>query len=266
MTDPEEGKPSPREWDAGAYHALSDPQFAWGMRVLERVSAIGAERVLDAGCGSGRITMELTRKVPHGYVVGCDLSLNMAHAAANTLGTRGEAVVCTDLAQLPFHHAFDLIFSTATFHWIRDHDRLFGELRQALRRNGRLEAQCGGGPNLAVVHARAEALATEPGFRSYFEAWEEPWFFASPEDTAARLLRAGFTMAKCTLEHTPTEFPDRQHYRAFLEAVVMRPFLSRLQSAELRNQFLETMVDAAATDDPPYTLDYWRLNISATTL
>jgi len=266
MTDADEERASPREWDAKAYHALSEPQFAWGMRVLDRVAVAGTERVLDAGCGSGRLTKELARKVPHGYVVGCDLSLNMTQAAAKTLGATANAVVCADLSLLPFHGAFDLVFSTATFHWIRDHDRLFGELRQALRRGGRLEAQCGGGPNLAAVHARAEALAAEPRFRRYFTDWEEPWLFAFPSVTEARLLRAGFATATCSLEHTPTQFPDRERYRAFIEAVVMRPFLSRLQTAELRNQFLDTMVEGAANDRPPYTLDYWRLNISATTL
>ena len=264
MTDGRKG--SPNEWDAAAYHALSDPQFAWGMRVLGRVALAGTERILDAGCGSGRLTKELSHKVPQGYVIGCDLSVNMAQAAAKTLGTARNAVVCADLSHLPFRGAFDLVFSTATFHWIRDHDRLFAELRQALGPAGRLEAQCGGGANLAAVHARAEALASEPRFRPHFAGWEEPWLFATPDETEARLIRAGFTRAMCSLEHTPTEFPDGERYRAFIEAVVMRPFLARLPTAVLQTQFLDAMVEGAANDDPPYTLDYWRLNISAATL
>jgi trans-aconitate 2-methyltransferase len=190
----------------------------------------------------------------------------MCRAATATLGSERNAVVCADLGRLPFHGAFDLVFSTATFHWIRDHEGLFAELRQVLRRGGRLEAQCGGGANLAMVHARAKALASEPRFHSFFSGWQEPWHFALPEDTEARLLRAGFRTANCSLEHAPTPFPDHERYRAFLETVVMRPFLSRLPTADLRNQFLDRMVDAAAQDEPPCTLDYWRLNISATTL
>lgn len=266
MTDRPEQGPSPREWNASAYHALSEPQFLWGMRVLERISFGGDERVLDAGCGSGRLTKELTRKIPRGFVVGCDLSANMTHAAANTLGTTRNAAVTADLTWIPFHHAFDLVFSTATFHWVRDHDRLFAELRQALRHGGRLEAQCGGGPNLAEVHARAEKLVSEPPFRLHFAGWQDPWLFASPHETEARLLRAGFKTAVCSLEHAPTEFPNAELYRAFLEAVVMRPFLARLPTSDLRALFLDTMVHAAAADDPPYTLDYWRLNISAVTM
>jgi trans-aconitate methyltransferase len=237
------------------------------MRVLERVKLIGTERVLDAGCGSGRLTRELARMVPRGFVTACDLSQNMAREASKTLrALHSSAVLCADLNRLPFRGVFDLIFSTATFHWILDHDVLFAELRRALRDGGRLDAQCGGGPNLAAVHARADAVASRSRFRRYFEGWREPWLFASPAETEARLARAGFVSAHCSLEHAPTTFPDAERYRAFLQAVVMRPFLARLTDASLRNQFLDAVVSDAGNDNPPHTLDYWRLNIAATTI
>jgi len=257
---------SPREWNATAYHAVSDPQFAWGMRVLDRVSLAGDEHVLDAGCGSGRLTKELMARIPAGEVVGCDHSENMAQVATRTLGSSKRAsVVCADLSVLPFREAFDLIFSTATFHWIRDHRRLFMELRRVLREGGRMEAQCGGGPNLAAIHARADALAAETVFRDAFNDWHEPWHFAAPDQTELILLDAGFRSAHCWLEPSPTMFPDADRYRAFVEAVVLRPYLAQLASSELKARFVETLVAKASQDDPPYTLDYWRLNISATT-
>jgi trans-aconitate 2-methyltransferase len=257
----------PKEWDASAYHTLSEPQFGWGLRVLERVSLGGTERVLDAGCGSGRVTAVLASRLAGGRVVGCDLSENMTRAAAKSLGSAAAAaVVCADLSMLPFRGVFDLVFSTATFHWIRDHDRLFAELRAALRPGGRLEAQCGGGPNLHTIHARADALALTAPFRPHFAGWEEPWLFASPEETAARLARAEFTAIDCWLEHAPTSFPDRERFGAFIESVVMRPYLARLPDPDLRRRFLEAILALAEDDDPPLTLDYWRLNISAATM
>jgi trans-aconitate 2-methyltransferase len=259
---------SSREWNAAAYHVVSDPQFAWGLRVLDRVQLAGDEDALDAGCGSGRLTKELASRIPAGSVFACDLSLNMARAAAHTLGgVRTTPVVCADLVSLPFSsRAFDLIFSTATFHWIQDHDRLFAELRAALRDGGRMEAQCGGGPNLAVIHARAGALAAEPIFQACFSAWREPWRFATPEDTERRLLRAGFRNAHCWLEHAPTRFPDADRFRSFVEAVVLRPYLAKLSTADLRKRFVDALVAQAKEDDPSFTLDYWRLNISAATV
>lgn len=262
MTEPRVS--ASKEWNAAAYHVVSEPQFAWGLRVLDRVNVTGNERVLDAGCGSGRLTKELARRVPAGCVVGCDLSENMIRAASETLGgAPGRFVVCADLSELPFRSTFDLIFSTATFHWIRDHQRLFKELRGALRTGGRLEAQCGGGPNLASIHARADALAAGPEYRETFRDWQEPWQFATPEETEARLRAAEYEDARCWLEHAPTTFRSAAQFREFVEAVVLRPYLSRISTDTLRTRFLEALVSKASTDDPPFTLDYWRLNISA---
>jgi len=265
-----EGRPAggpPKEWNASAYHVVSEPQFAWGLRVLERVRLTGDERVLDAGCGSGRVTDVLASRLERGFVVGCDLSENMARAATKSLGARpASAVVCADLSTLPFCGAFDLIFSTATFHWIRDHNRLFGELRRALRAGGRLEAQCGGGPNLATIHARADELAATEPFHDSFAQWEEPWLFASPEETTSRLARAGFTEIECWLEQAPARFPDAERFGAFVESVVMRPYLARLSDPARRREFLDAIVALAARDNPAFTLDYWRLNISAATM
>jgi trans-aconitate 2-methyltransferase len=257
----------PKEWNATAYHVVSEPQFAWGVRVLDRIRLIGNEDVLDAGCGSGRLTKELAKRIPRGRLVGCDLSENMTHAAAQTMRDRPSAsVVCADLTALPFRGSFDLIFSTATFHWVPDHDRLFSELRAALRKGGRLEAQCGGGPNLAAIHSRTDRLAAVDPYRPYFATWKEPWRFASPTETEARLQRAGFASSTCWLEHAPTPFPDRDRFAVFLETVVMRPYLARLQHPELRKQFLDALVNEAALDNPPFTLDYWRLNITPATI
>lgn len=235
------------------------------MRVLDRVKLGGHERVLDAGCGSGRLTKEIVLRTPAGCVVACDLSENMTRTAAQTLGdVRAAPVVRADLTSLPFSGAFDLVFSTATFHWIQDHDQLFASLRAVLRDDGRMEAQCGGGLNLALIHARADALAADPAFRPSFSNWREPWHFAAPAETERRLRLAGFSSARCWLEHTPTRFPDADGFRSFLETVVLRPYLAMLSNPELRQRFIDTVVAQAKEDDPPFTLDYWRLNISAT--
>jgi trans-aconitate 2-methyltransferase len=260
------GSKSAREWDASAYHHLSEPQLAWGRRVLDRLPLAGDERILDAGCGSGRLTRDLAARLESGFVVGCDLSESMARAATETLGRgRNSAVVCADLSTLPLRvDTFDAVFSTATFHWILDHDRLFREVHRVMRAGGRMEAQCGGGRNLHTVHARADALRLVPGFRDHFTSWQEPWLFASVEDTERRLRHAGFRDVNCWLEEAPTSFPNEERYRAFLESVVMRPYLARLPTPQLRARFIDILVQQAAIDTPPFTLDYWRLNIRAT--
>ena len=255
-----------REWDAGAYHRLSEPQFAWGMRVLNRLDLRGDERVLDAGCGSGRLTTELRARLPRGTVVATDLSFNMVVAARVTLAERfrdrWQLVNCA-AQELPFRERFDVIFSTATLHWVTDHPALFISLHEALAPGGRLHAQCGGGPNLAALHARAGELKASREFSSHFGGWRDPWEFADAATTAARLRAAGFSDIETSLEHAPTALSDAATYREFIRKVVLRPYLLYLPDDSSRDRFVGDLTGQAAADTPPYMLDYWRLNLTA---
>jgi trans-aconitate 2-methyltransferase len=245
----------PLEWDADTYDEVSDPQFAWGMEVLERLELRGDESVLDAGCGSGRVTAELAKRLPNGRVVAVDGSEAMVARARERLGERASYLV-TDLSELSVEEPVDLIFSTATFHWILDHDRLFERLHPALRPGGRLVAQCGGQGNVAE-HAMAIAtVASRPEFAPHFEGAEGMWNFAAPEETEARLRAAGFAEARCWLQPKPVTPADPLR---FTMTVTLGPHLARLPE-ELRLPFAEAVL---AESSEPLTLGYVRLNIEA---
>jgi trans-aconitate 2-methyltransferase len=131
------------------------------------VALYGDECVLDAGCGTGRLTADLLNALPRGRVVGVDLSQNMLRSACEHLSPQygaGFSLVACDLLHLPFKHAFDVIVSTAAFHWVLDHDQRFRNLRSALVPGGWLEAQSGLGPNVVSLRNRANALAATPKF------------------------------------------------------------------------------------------------------
>jgi trans-aconitate 2-methyltransferase len=245
----------PREWDAETYDAISDPQFQWGMEVLERLEMRGDEAVLDAGCGSGRVTEQLAKKVPEGSVVAVDGSEAMIAKAHERLG-EGATYLVSDLSALELPEPVDLVFSTATFHWILDHDRLFARLRAALRPGGRLVAQCGGAGNVAS-HAQAiAAAAAAPEFAPHFVGMEGMWNFAEPAETEAKLRGAGFAEARCWLQPKPYEPVDPLR---FTMTVTLGPHLARLPE-ELRQPFAEAVL---ATSGQPLVLDYVRLNIEA---
>lgn len=253
------------DWNAGRYHDISAPQQAWGRKVLDRLPLEGTERVLDIGCGTGRLTEELARRVPAGRVVGVDRSPAMLATAAAWLNERapGTLLVQADGASLPFLRAFDAVFSGATFHWLHDHAALFRSIVAALRPGGRLVAQCGGGPNLALLYARADGLMRQPRFANYFEEWMEPTYFAGVDVTKRRLEAAGFVDIDVSLEEAPTTFDSPAMYQEFIANVCVRHHLARLSQAE-QNTFLRELTVAAAMDKPAFTLDYWRLNVSAT--
>jgi trans-aconitate methyltransferase len=253
-----------REWNADVYHRVSDPQRAWGDAVLARLPLTGTELVLDVGCGTGRLTTELLHRLPHGCAIGVDLSENMLATAARHLAAAFPAQIGSvraDAAALPFDGVADAVFSTATFHWVRDHDRLFASLFSALKPGGRLVAQCGGVGNLHRLHARCDVLMREPRFAASYAGWEEPWEFADAETTAARLERAGFTDVRTSIEAAPVVQPTRDAFIEFVSHVICRPHLARLPDAALRDAFMDALAIAAAKDQPAFELDYWRLNM-----
>ena len=253
------------DWDGAAYHRLGTPQWSWGLRVLDRLVLRGDEVVLDAGCGSGRLTAELLARLPRGRVLAVDLSQPMLSEAQRQLVVARQRVrfVRADLAALPLVEAAELVFSNAALHWVLDHDRLFASLFRALRPGGRLEAQCGGQPNLSRLRERAGVLMRSPEFAASFEHWRAPWFFADPESTAERLRNAGFVDVRTSLEPAPTRFEDEATFRSFLTEVVIANYLIRLPDERARARFTDAIVAPALTDDPPLTLDYWRLNLRA---
>lgn len=253
------------DWNAGRYHEISSPQQNWGRRVLERLPLAGHEAVLDIGCGTGRLTEQLARRVPQGRVVGLDRSEAMLSTAAAWLRQHAPAtaLVLADGAALPFRRAFDAVFSGATFHWIHDHGALFRSIITALKPGGRLVAQCGGAGNLALFYARTDRLMRDPRFARYFEEWAEPTYFADAETTRRRMLTAGFVDVDISIEPAPTTFDGPEQFQEFIANVCVRHQAARLPNVE-RNTFLRELTIAAAGDSPPFTLDYWRLNIEGT--
>jgi trans-aconitate 2-methyltransferase len=242
-----------REWDAATYDRVSNPQVEWARVVLDRLPLNGGETVLDAGCGSGRVTKMLLERLPSGHVVAVDSAASMVEAARAALGDRA-TVIESDLAELKLDEPVDAVFSNAVFHWVPDHDRLFAALHAAMKPGAPLIAQCGGRGNVARLHALVSGVIAEPPFAEHFEGWGGPWNFQGAEETAERLERAGFEDVETSLEPWPVR-PDEP--RAYMRTVCVGPHLQRLPE-ELHEPFMEAIGDDAGEE-----LDYVRLNIKA---
>jgi trans-aconitate methyltransferase len=253
------------DWDAKAYERISDPQFRWGLRVLERLPLRGDETVVDEGCGAGRLTEVLLDRLPHGRVVALDASKAMLETARTRLARFGDRVsfVSANAATWVAPEPVDAVFSTATYHWVKDHDALFASIARSLRPAGLLVAQCGAAGNLSRIRARAATLRGSPQFGRFFEGFAEPWTYATVDETRARLTRAGFSSAGVSTEPAPTRFDSAASFEEFVAKVILRDDLSRLPDEATRASFLAAFVQAAERDDPPLTLDYIRLNIDA---
>lgn len=244
-----------REWDGASYDRISATMEALGLEVLERLELRGDETVLDAGCGSGRITQALLERLPRGHVIAVDESPSMIEAARRRLGPDAD-LRRADLLELELAEPLDAILSTATFHWVANHDRLFSRLRAALAPGGRLVAQCGGEGNIDILRGEARKVLADEPYARHFRAWRPPWNYQGPHDTRARLLAAGFSAADCWLTPAPRE-PEQP--RAFLSTIVLGPHVQRLPT-ELREPFMDAVL---ARLGEPVVVDYVRLNIDA---
>ncbi|MDQ3699491.1 MAG: methyltransferase domain-containing protein [Chloroflexota bacterium] len=271
----------PRDWDAATYDRVSDAHARWGADVVSRLRLAGDESVLDAGCGSGRVTEQLLARLPRGRVIGLDASPRMLAEAGRRLERYGDRVafVCADLNQpLPLVRISHLpdrvasrtrsalpgtrnagserqvaaILSTATFHWLPDHDALFSRLAAALQPDGQLVAQCGGAGCIATV---VDAL------RSVGDGWPGPWHFATAEATRQRLEAAGFVDVQTWLNDEPTPLEAGEPLETFLATVVLGAHLDRMPERE-RAPFVSAVAARLPHPDRP-VIDYVRLNIVA---
>jgi trans-aconitate 2-methyltransferase len=244
-----------REWDARTYKRVSVPHEEWAEAILDRLPLRGDETVLDAGCGTGRVTRMLIERLPEGRVIGVDGSQAMIDEVQGILRAQDEAFAA-DLTQLQVEEPVDAVLSSAVFHWIKDHAALFARMRAALVPGGRFVAQCGGAGNIDELRETARRLAAREPYADHLRGVEDPWHYATPEETEARLRAAGFEEVRCWLQ--PWDVLPPEPFE-FLRTICLGPYLDPLPE-DLRRPFVE---DVLAAEAEPLRLRYVRLNIDA---
>lgn len=246
----------PVEWKAEEYDHQAAPHEQWADQVLGRLVLHGDETVLDAGCGTGRLTRRLAERVPDGRVIGVDASADMLTKAREWLGEDA------DLRQVDLTD-FDLggekvgaVYSSAVFHWITDHEGLFRSLHGVMEPGAQLEAQCGGQDNIAEIERALESLSGDERFAPYLRTERRAWNYASIGDTELRLESAGFSDIRVWTQPWPVTPPDPVGY---LATVILPWHLDRLPQ-DLHSEFIEAVIGSAPR---PLVVNYVRLNISA---
>ena len=230
--------------DVVAVTGTTDDTARQGVDAL-RAKSSAADRVMGFACDVRQPAM-----------------VEAARARLVRFGDRVQYVVADLGRPLPIE-SVDAILSTATFHWVPDHDALFRNLAAVLRPGGRLVAQCGGGPNIQRLHDRAATLMRTPEFAAYFERWRDPWEFADADITRRRLDTAGFTSIVTSIEPAPVIHADPEAFGTYLTNIICRHHLAYLPTRALQQRFVDALTGMAASDPVPFELDYWRLNIEA---
>lgn len=240
-----------REWDASTYDSLTLPHVAWGRGVLDRMRLRGDERVLDAGCGTGRDALALRERWPGVELVVLDGSQQMLDVARGHLGDDRVTYVHADLTErLPVDPPVDAVMSVAAFHWVCDHDQLFANLAAVMRPGARLTSDCGGRGN---VDALDLAVTRVTG-----EARDDVWEFADADETRGRLAGAGFEVEDVRLRPSPFRCDDPAVFEQYLASVCLGGHLAALPEAA-HAAFVRDV--RLAFDEP--VVDYVRLEIDA---
>ena len=253
------------EWDSESYHRISEPQFAWGKKLIETLTLRGDETVLDAGCGTGKLTAELLKRLPKGRVIAVDLSENMVTAAREFLKPQfGERVVCmhSDLSELMVEKTADGVFSAATFHWVSDRGKMFDRLCAALKPGGWLVAQAGGGKTLEGFWRVADAVLAREPFAEHLKGFKRQQDYLDPEITRDQMRAAGFAEIDVKLQDAPVEFPDGAAFCEFIKTVNFKNHVEKLPT-ELRGRLLDEVAEESMRSEWPLTLDYQRINMRA---
>ena len=239
----------PHDWDAATYDRLPIPMTGWGLEVLERLELRGDETVLDAGCGTGQVTEALRERLPRGHVIALDASPSMIAKAVERLGADRMTYLTHDLMEPIRIDPVDAILSTATFHWVPDHDRLFANLAAVIEPGGQLVAQCGGWGNLERVNAAAERAAAIDLATTKT--------YPTPEETWTRLEAEGLVDIETWLQEAPVELPAEE-LEPYLRTVILSGEVAKRSPADA-----DELVHAVATELGEPLIDYVRLNITA---
>ncbi len=236
-------------WDAEQYARNSAAQFQWAVELIAKLALQGNERILDIGCGDGKVTAELARQAPRGEVVGVDSSQEMISRARTAFpSVPGLSFMVMDARALSFEQPFDVIFSNAALHWVKDHRTLLRGVADSLKPGGRILFQMGGRGNGEEIFSVAAQVVRKGAWQGCFRGFEFPWGFYGPEEYIPWLREAGLAPRRVELIPRDMRQKGRDGLLGWVQTTWM-PYTERLPES-MREKFLTECVDAYLSAHP----------------
>jgi trans-aconitate methyltransferase len=236
------------EWDAKDYHKSSLEQKKWGLELLDKIPFSGSERILDVGCGDGKLTAEIARRVPEGSVVGIDKSKDMIRFARELYHTEAFpnlSFMLLDACHLDFNQKFDLVFSNAVLHWISDHPSLLQRIKKSMKRGAKIIAQMGGKGNASGILRVLETMIADEKWAGYFEEFSVPYTFYDDREYMALLKSAGLKVKRAELIPKQMIHNGRDGLAAWIRTTWL-PYIRRVPES-LKSDFIFEIVDTYLT-------------------
>jgi trans-aconitate 2-methyltransferase len=211
------------EFDGKKYEKASSHQKEWGERIIEELALQGSERILDLGCGDGTLTVQLSKLVPNGEVVGIDASHGMIEAAQPK--ERGNLhFILMDINDFNIDQEFDIVFSNATLHWVKDHRCLLANVRRVLCSGGIARFNFAGDGNCCYFFKVIRESMALSGFAEHFVKFTWPWYMPTVEDYEILVKSAGFSSTEVWGENANRFFPDTEALIKWIDQPSLVPF------------------------------------------
>jgi trans-aconitate 2-methyltransferase len=253
------------EFDAQYYQRASAHQQEWGRRLIAELGLQGDERILDVGSGDGSLTRQLAAGVPRGSVLGLDASAQMVEAAQG-LQEPNLRFVREDILDADFREEFDVVFSSATLHWVKDHSRLLGVLYRAVKPGGVVRLNFAGAGNCSRLIAVLQELMGESAYREAFSDFAWPWYMPAVDDYERLVREVPFTSARVWVEVADRHFPSVEAMVGWIDQPSLVPFRQHLDAAtgdRLRADVIAKMTARTREADGRCFETFRRINLLA---
>ena len=254
------------EFDGKKYENASAHQKEWGTRLIAELRVTGDERVLDLGCGDGTLTAQIAELIPEGDVLGIDASRGMIDVAApkerSNLNFRK-----LDINDMDFADEFDVVFSNAALHWVKDHKRLLENIHRALRSGGRVCFNFAGDGNCSHFNTVVREAMVQEEFRLFFAGFEWPWYMPSVDEYQVLAGSIGFDNVRLRGENADRFFPDEETMIRWIDQPNLVPFLVHVADPVkdlFRGFVIRRMIEETRQADGRCFETFRRINISAT--
>jgi trans-aconitate 2-methyltransferase len=245
----------PAKWNAADYAANSTVQQSWARELIAKLNLRGDEKILDVGCGDGKITAEIARHLPKGFIAGADASAEMIAFAKKTFpagknhNLKFQACDARKITAKKFSEKFDVIFSNAALHWVDDHGKFLRGASSVLKTGGRLVVSCGGKGNAQDVFVALRPEMRLKRWREFFKKMPTPYFFYSPEDYKKWLQKFYFKIKKIKLAPKDAAYEGENGFATWLRTTWI-PYVQRVPE-DLREEFIAAVMHRYVAKHPP---------------
>jgi trans-aconitate 2-methyltransferase len=240
------------KWNAADYAANSAVQQSWARELIAKLKLRGDERVLDVGCGDGKVTAEIACAVPDGFVVGIDASPQMIAFAKKTFPAKKNPNLkfqVMDARKIKFARPFDVIFSNAALHWVDDHEKILRGAAAALNSGGRLVVSCGGKGNALDVFVALRPEMRLKRWCGFFKKMPTPYFFYAPRDYENWLPKFGFQTNALKLAPKDATYDGAEGFATWLRTTWI-PY-AQCVPENLREEFIAAVTQRYVAKYPP---------------